>query len=55
MEINFYSIDETGSGYKPDKFMMTFDLMENTAGNNINQIHFTPINPCFDYAEAGGF
>ena len=45
MEINVYSIDETGSGYKPDKFMMTFDLMKNTAGNNINQIPFYTYKP----------
>ena len=45
MEINVYSIDETGSGYKPDKFMMTFDLMENTTGNNINKILFYTYKP----------
>ena len=40
IEINVHSIDETGFGYEPDKFMMTFDLIKNTAGNNINQIPF---------------
>ena len=45
MEINVYSIDKTGSGYKPDKFMMTFDLMKNTAGNNINKIPFYTYKP----------
>ena len=47
MKINVYSIDETGSGYKPDKFIMKFDLMKNTTGNNINQIPFYTYNPMF--------
>ena len=45
IKMNVYSIDETGSGYKPDKFMMTFGLMKNTAGNNINQIPFYTYKP----------
>ena len=47
MEIKVYSIDETGSGYKTDKFIMKFDLMKNAAGNNINQIPFYTYNPMF--------
>ena len=47
MEINVYSVDETGSDYKTDKFMVTFDLMKNTASNNINQISFYTYKPMF--------